>query len=167
MAFSFSFRPAVRHKNVGLLSARYRDLLHFHFWPNLLKIIFQQLRLELLQLAPRCAHQILSPMLAHCPQVLFAHHSTIEDPNPSCFPVLALHRAQNGFQGGDIRPVPIEQFIAERKTLWIHDQSQHQLLAVRTMIARVATPHYGVSFRCSFHVRTGQVIQQHVELCLE
>src|SRR6266851_1198655 len=121
MAFSFSFRPAVRHKNVGLLSARYRDLLHFHFWPNLLKIIFQQLRLELLQLAPRCAHQILSPMLAHCPQVLFAHHSTIEDPNPSCFPVLALHRAQNGFQGGDIRPVPIEQFIAERKTLWIHD----------------------------------------------
>src|SRR5216683_7026479 len=130
MAFSF-LPPRRATQNVGLLSARYRDLLHFHFWPNLLKIIFQQLRLELLQLAPRCAHQILSPMLAHCPQVLFAHHSTIEDPNPSCFPVLALHRAQNGFQGGDIRPVPIEQFIAERKTLWIHDQSQHQLLAVR------------------------------------
>src|SRR3981081_4085718 len=76
-------------EDVSLLTARNLDLLDLHVWANLFEIIFQQLLLELPELAACCAHQILSATLADGHQVLFTHHPAIEDPYPPSFPVLA------------------------------------------------------------------------------
>ena len=48
---------------------------------------------------------------------------------------------------GDSGTVPLEEFVTERKPFLVDDQRQNQLLAVRTMIARVTPPHQGVRFR--------------------
>src|SRR6266403_1422153 len=109
-------------QDVSLLPARH--LLDLHTRANLLEIIFQQLLLKLLELAACRAHQIPSATLADGHQVLFTHHPAIEDPYPPGFPMLALHRAQDRFDRSDIGPVPIEYFIAEWKTIWVHDQRQ-------------------------------------------
>src|SRR5712692_4222728 len=87
---------------------------------------------------------------------------------PKCFPAVGPSLDANSLHNsGDIGPVPIEYFIAERKAIGVHDQRQHQLFAVGTMIPRIAPPHQGVVFRRSFHIGAGQVIEQHVELRLE
>ena len=81
--------------------------------------------------------------------------------------MFTLHRAQNRFDGGNIGAVPIEEFVAERETVLVDDQRQNQLLTVGTVIPRIAPPHHGVLFRGSFHIRAGQVIEQHIKLDLE
>ena len=53
--------------------------------------------------------------------------------------VLAFHRAQNRFDGGNIGAVLIELFVARRKTVLVDDQRQNQLLAVGTTIPCSAT----------------------------
>src|ERR1700716_4077040 len=70
-------------EDVRLLTARNLDLLDLHVRANLFEIIFQQLLLKLLELAACRAHQILSAALADGHQVLFAHHTAIEDPYPT------------------------------------------------------------------------------------
>ncbi len=81
--------------------------------------------------------------------------------------MFTLHRAQDRFDGRNISAVPIKQFVAERKTVLIDDQRQYQLLAIGAMIPRVTPAHHGVRFRGSFHIRAGQVIEQHIKFGLE
>src|SRR5580765_6441474 len=107
MAFSFSFRPAVR-QDIGLFSAGNPDLFDLHFWSDLFEIILEQFLFELLELAAWRAHQILSAAFAYGYQVLFTHHSAVKDPYSPCFPMLTLHRAQDRFDGGNIGAVSIE-----------------------------------------------------------
>jgi len=56
-----------------------------------------------------------------------------------------FHGAQNRFDGGNIGAVPIEEFVAERKTVLIDDQRQNQLLAIGTVIPRIARRIMGFS----------------------
>src|SRR3974390_2923408 len=139
--FLFLLPPRRATEDISLLPAQNLDLLDLYIRTDLLEIVLQQLGLELLELAASRAHQILPTTLADGRQVFLAHHPAIEDPYPPSFPMLALHCAQNRFDGGHIGAVAIEQFIAEGKTVWIHDQRQHQLFAVGTMIPRIASPH--------------------------
>lgn len=54
-----------------------------------------------------------------------------------------------------------------RKALHVDHQRNHQLLAVGTMVARVAVLHHGILLRNAFHITADQVVKQHVELGLE
>src|SRR3974390_1368760 len=140
-SFLFLLPPLRTAEDIGLFPTQNLDLLDLYIRTDLLEIVLQQLGLELLELAACRAHQILSTTLADGRQVFLAPPPAIEDRSPPSFPMLALHCAQNRFDGGHIGAVPIEQFIAEGKTVWIHDQRQHQLFAVGTMIPRIASPH--------------------------
>src|ERR1700732_714133 len=162
------FLPPLRAaQDVGLLAPRNVDLLDLYFRSDLFEIILEQFLFELLELAARSAHQILAPALADGHQVLFTYHTTIKDPDPPCFPMFPFYRAKNRFHGGNIGAVPIKQFVAERKTVRVDDQRQYQLFEIGAMIPRVTPPHHGVLFRRSFHIRAGQVVEQHIELRLE
>src|SRR5215469_3295162 len=58
----------------------------------------------------------------------------------------------------------VTHVIAERKTFVVDDQGDDHLLAVRTMVARIAAPHHRISLRGPFHIRAGQIVEQHIEL---
>src|SRR5271169_2136223 len=118
-------------QDVSLFAAGNSDLFDLHFRTDLLEIILEQFLFELLQLAAGGAHQILSPTLADGHQVLLTHDPAVENPYSACFSMFTLHRAQNRFDGGNIGAVPIEQFVAERKTVLVDDQCQNQLRTVR------------------------------------
>src|SRR5262249_33615241 len=60
--------------------------------------------------------------------------------------------------------VAIKSLIAEREPFAVDDKRNDHLLAVGTMIARVAAHHHRILFRRALHVRAGQVIEQHIEL---
>src|SRR6267142_1564437 len=113
--FLFPLPPRCAAQDVGLFATRDPHLFNLYFRTDLFEIILEQFLFELLELAARCAHQILSAALADGYQVLLAHYTAIEDPYPACFPMLTLDGAQNGFDGGNIGAVPIEELIAERK----------------------------------------------------
>src|SRR3974390_1473208 len=119
--FLFLLPPRRATEDISLLPAQNLDLLDLYIRTDLLEIVLQQLGLELLELAAGRAHQILSPTLADGCQVFLAHHPTIENPYPPGFPILPFYRAQDCFDGGDIGAVPIEQFVAERKAVRVHD----------------------------------------------
>src|SRR5713226_7205871 len=156
-----SFRLA---QDERLLSTRNRDQFHLYLVAHLLPVGFLfQVRLELLHLAPRRAHQILPVPLPDRRQIRFADDAAIHHPDPPRLSILALHHAQDHFQRGHVRAVPVEDFVAAREPLRIHDQRQHQLLAIRTMIPRIAAPHHGIGFGCTLHIGARQVVQHHIE----
>src|SRR6267378_5304343 len=119
MPFDLGHKAATNHflfllpsgratQDMGLFAAWNQDLLHRHFPTDLFEIILEQFLFELLELAACLAHQILSATLTDGHQVLLTRHPAIKDPHPPCFPVLALHGAQDRFHRGDIGAVPIE-----------------------------------------------------------
>src|SRR6266404_5149762 len=136
---SFNLPSAMRFSSpvsaFSIFSARNLDLLDLYFRTDLFEIILEQFLFELLELAACRAHQILSAALADGHQVLLAHHAAVENPYATCFPMLTLDGAQDRFDRCDIGTVPIEKLVAEGKPVLINDQCQHQLLAVRTMVA--------------------------------
>ena len=124
----------------------------------------QQFALELAELAAWRAHQVLPAAPAQQGQVLFADDAAIEHPHPPRTSVLALHQPHHRFQRGHVGAVALEDLVAERKALRVHDQRNHQLFAVGPVIARVAALHHRVVFRRALHIAAGQVVEQHIEL---
>src|SRR3954453_23092504 len=59
--------------------------------------------------------------------------------------VLTFHHAQDCFHDRDIRTVAVESFVTEREPLAVDDQRDYHLLAVGTMIARVAAGHHRIA----------------------
>ena len=151
-------------QNVRLFSLWNRNLLHLHVGTHLGPVVLEQLRFKLLHLAARRAHQILATAFPNRLQILLAHDAAIHHPDAPRLAVLALHHAQNRFHRRDIGAVAIEGLVAERKAFAVDDERDHHLLAVRTMIARIAAAHHRILFRRSFHVRARQVVEQHIEL---
>src|SRR6516162_10111540 len=78
--------------------------------------------------------------------------------------IFTLHHAQNGFHRGNVGAVAVKRLVAEGKTFAVDDQRNHHLLAVGTMIARVAARHHRVLVRRALYIRARQVIEQHIEL---
>ena len=130
-------------------------------------IFLQQLRFKLFHLTARRARQILSIAFADCRQVLFAHDAAIEHPDPARLAVLALHHAQNRLHGRDVAAVAVKGFVAEWETFLVHDERDHQLLAVGPVIAGIAATNHWVLLRRAFHIGAGQVVEQHIELGAE
>src|SRR5664280_1863893 len=127
----------------------------------------QQLGFKPLQLAARCAHQILSTPFANRRQILLAHDPTIHHPDAPRLTVLTLYHPQNRFHGGHVSTIAIERLIAERESLAVDDQRDHHLFTVRAVIARVSPAHHRVVLRRPFHVAAGQVVKQHIKLGTE
>src|SRR4029079_571968 len=160
----FFLAPRRTAQDIRLLALRNGNLLHFHFRPYLGPILLvQQLCFKLLHLATRRAHQVLAAALADRCQVLFADDAAIEHPNAARFAILALHHAQNGLHGRNVGAVAIEGFIAEGEAFAVDNQRDDHLLAVWTMIARIAASHHRIVLRRAFDIRARQVIEQHVE----
>ncbi len=86
---------------------------------------------------------------------------------PARFAVLALDHAQDRLHGRNVGAVAIECLIAERKAFAVDDERNYHLLAVGTMVARVAAAYHRVLFRGPLHVRAGQIIKQYIELSPE
>src|SRR5271168_896337 len=54
--------------------------------------------------------------------------------------------------------------VAQRKR---HHQRDHQLYAIRTSVAAVAPPRFGILLPLPFEVRAGQIVEQHFEIGAE
>src|SRR6266852_6112239 len=72
------------------------------------------------------------------------------------FAVLALYHAQDRLHGRDVGAVAVKRFIAEGETFAVDDQRDHHLLAVGTVIARVAPAHHRILLGHAFYIRAGQ-----------
>ncbi len=151
-------------QNISLLALWYRHLLHLYFGPYSRPIILQQLRFELLHLAARRARQVLAGALADGAQILFTDNAAVKNPDPTRLAILAFHHAQNGFHRRHVASVTVERFVTEGESFVVHNQSDHYLLAVGPMIARIAAAHHRILLRRAFHIGAGQVVKQHVEL---
>ena len=141
-----------------------RDLLDFYFWPNSRPVGLPQFFLELFHLPTRRTYQIVPATFTDGGQILLAHDAAIADPDPAGLTILALHHAQNGFQGRDIGAVAVKSFVAEREPFTIDNQRDHHLLTVGPMVPRIATAHHGILFRRTFHIGAGQIVEQHIKL---
>ena len=53
-----------------------------------------------------------------------------------------------------------EHLVAQREAVEGHHQGDADLLAIRPMIAAVATPRQGIAFRLALEVGAGHVVQQ-------
>ena len=62
-----------------------------------------------------------------------------------------------------ISPVAREDFVGERKTFRGDNQRDDDPLAVRQMIARVATLGFVDLFGFAFKIRASQIVKQHIE----
>src|SRR5258708_10264164 len=142
--FLFFLPAAGAAQDISLLALGNGYLLHFHFGPHLSPIVLQQLFFKLLHLAARCSHQVLAAALADRRQVLLAHDAAIEYPDPPRLAIFAFHHAQHRFHARHVSTVAIERLIAEREPFAVDDQRDHHLLAVGTMIARVAPAHHRI-----------------------
>src|SRR5438094_8340030 len=162
----FLFFPTTRRatENVSFLALRNGYLLYFHFGPHPRPVLFHQFRFKPLHLPAGCAHQILPAALADRRQVFLTHDTPIEYPDPARLPIFALHHAQDGFHRRDVGAVAVERLIAERKTFAVDDQGDDHLLAVGTMVARIASPHHRLVLCRSFHIGARQIVEQHIEL---
>ena len=150
-------------QNVGLVSGRRGQSLHLDIGPDFFPLSVQQLLFKLLQLCARRAHQILSVSFPQCPETVLADDAPVEDPHSTRFAVLAFDHPDHRLQRRHIGPVSIKGLVAERKPVFIDDQCNDHLFAVSPVIARITAPHHRILFRFSFHVATGQVVEQHVE----
>jgi hypothetical protein len=82
------------------------------------------------------------------------------------FAVLALDGAQNDFPRSHVSTVAVEHFVAAGEALEIDNQRQHPLQTVGPVIARVSALHHRIARGGAFHIRAGQVVQDHLELAL-
>ena len=165
--FLFFLATRSAAQNVSLLALRNGHLLNFNFRPDLRPVFLQQFRFKLLHLTARRARQILPVAFADCRQVLFAHNAAVKHPDPARLAILAFHHAQNRLHRRDVGSIAVESFVAEWESFVVHNQRDHQLLAIWPVIARVTAAHHWILLRRAFHIRAGQVVEQHIELGAE
>src|SRR6185437_7248042 len=162
--FLAAYRAA---QNVGFLALGDHHFFHFHFGPHLSPVVFQQLCFKPLHLVAWRAYQVLATAFADRLKIFLAHNAAIHHPDAPRLAVFTLDHAQDRLHRRDVRAVAVERLIAERETLAVDDQRDHQLFAVGTMIARVTATDHRILFRYAFHIRTRQIVEQHVELGTE
>jgi hypothetical protein len=116
---------------------------------------------ELLQLRLRRADDVAPAGVAQPREILGARHAAIGDPHPSHHAMAGLHGGHDRLQGPRVVGVAGEHLVAQRKTVEGHDQRDAHLLAVGTMIARIAAPGLRVGFCLALEIGAGDVVEQH------
>jgi hypothetical protein len=132
-----------------------------------LPIALQQSALVSFELRARRAHQVTSSASPQALEIFFAHNATIKNPHPPGTAVFALHGLEYLLERGHICPVAREDFVGKRKTFRSDNQCDKALLAVRTVIARVATLGFVDLFGFPFKVGARQIVKQHIESSVE
>src|SRR6202035_2904173 len=66
---------------------------------------------------------------------------------------------QHGGERGAVLRVAGKHFVSDGKAVAIDHQSDHDLLAVRTMIARVAALGLGVAGTLAFEISRGEIVE--------
>src|SRR5712692_6419363 len=134
IAFSFSLRPAVRHKiyvsspwgiATCLTSTSGRTWVQSSFSNSASNRFIWWRR----------AYQILPTPFAYRRQIFLTHDPSVHHPDAPRLTVLTFHHAQYAFHGRHVGTIAIEGLITEWKSLPVHDQCDHHLFAVRPMIA--------------------------------
>ena len=116
---------------------------------------------ELLELRLRRPDDVAPAGLAQPGEVVGARHAAVGDPDASQHAVARLHGGHDRLQGARIVGVAGEHLVAQRKAVEGHHQRDAHLLAVGTVIARVAAPGLWVGFRQALEIRAGDVVEQH------
>jgi len=78
--------------------------------------------------------------------------------------VPGLHGGHDGLQGSRVVGVASKHLIAQRETVESNDESYQYLLAIRTVIARVAALRQWICYRLAFKVGARHVVEQHFVL---
>jgi len=117
---------------------------------------------ELLQFRLRCADDVAASGRAQPSQVLGARHAAVGDPHPPDDAVTCLHGGDDRLQGARIVGVAGEHFVTQRKAVERHHQRDQDLLAVATMIARIAALRLAIGQRLALEIGAGDVVEQHV-----
>ena len=77
--------------------------------------------------------------------------------------MFALHSLEHLLERRHISPVASEDFVGEGKTFRGYHQCDNDLLAVRPVIARVATLGFVDFLGLPFKVAARQIVKQHIE----
>ena len=104
---------------------------------------------------------------AHGLQRFLGGNAPVHDPDPVRTPVLRLDLLQKVRQRGLVAGVARHHLVGQRKPLRRHDQGNHHLHAVRTLVAAVTEPALVRERRIALKISRGQVVQQHVEASIE
>ena len=109
------------------------------FARDFLPVALEQSSLVSFELRTGRAHQVTGSTSPQALEIFFAHNATIKNPHPPGTAVFALHSLEHLLERRHISPVASEDFVGERKTFRGYHQCDNDLLAVRPVIARVAT----------------------------
>jgi len=126
-------------------------------------LFVQKLPLKALEHGLGGPHQIQRIPFAQLLQVLFADHAPVHHPDPPLVAVLQPEFLDDFLHGRDIPPVAVEDLIGHRQSLGGHDQTDAQLHAVRTLIARMPALGLRVAGHLALEVGRGDVVEQEVE----
>ena len=148
-----------------------RQQFDFDSFPHLLPGQFTQFVSQLTQASLGRAHQVEHGRIAgsHLLQCFFRRDAPIHHPDPLRLAILLFDLLQKVFERGLVAGVAGHHFVGQRKTFRRDNQPDDYLHAVRPLVSAV-TEFSSVLFgkrRVAFAVRAGQVVEQHVELCVE
>ena len=115
------------------------------------------------------AHQVAHGRVtrAHGRQGRFGGDAAVHDPDPLGAAILLFDLFQEAGQRGLIGRVARHHLVGQREAVRGHDQRDHHLHAIRTLVPAVAEPALAVDGRVALKIGTGQVIQQDIEAGIE
>ena len=106
-------------------------------------------------------------MLAQKRQILFADHAAIEHPHPLRLPVFRFHGSYDRGDGLAIVGVAGEDFVAQRYTFLGDHQTNADLHAIRSTVARIAALGQRIAGALSFKIGAGHVVEQQLIFKIE
>ena len=113
------------------------------------------------------ADQIAAFAFAEPVEDLFTHHAPVHHPDPLRLAVACLHRLHDLLDRGHVVAVAGEHLVADREAFPAHDQPDADLLAIRAMIAAVASLRLRVAFRLALEVGRRHVVEHQVVVEVE
>src|SRR6516165_10415686 len=117
---------------------------------------------KLLQAAPRRADNVTRATSAQRDQCRLADHAAVQNPDPPFTPVAILHPRHDLLDRGAVVTIAGEHLITQRVTIASDDQADQHLLAVASVVARVAASCLGVGGRFTLEVGAGDIVEQQV-----
>jgi hypothetical protein len=114
--------------------------------------------LELPQHRLRRADDALPATGAQEFQILFAHHAAVHHPHAIQRAVLFLHGCDDRLHRCRIVPLAGEDFVAQRKAVLRHHQSDADLRSIAATVAAVATLRHWTARHLALEVRAGDIV---------
>ena len=125
--------------------------------------------LKLGEPSSRRANQIMDRRfgISHLGQHFLGRNAAIHHPRAFGLAVLLLDLGQKLLQCRLVRGVAVHDFVGQWKAIRRHDQRDHDLHAIGTLVAAVTELPLAITRRIAFEIGAGQIIQEHVEIGLK